>query len=36
MTKLEIFLLGLVIVETIIISLLTYILLQINDEEEDD
>lgn len=36
MSKLEIFLLGLVIVETIVISLFTCILLQINDEEEDD
>lgn len=36
MSKLEIFLLGLVIVETIIISLFACILLQINEEEEED
>ena len=34
MTKLEIFLLGLVIIEAIIISLFTYVLLKINEEEK--
>lgn len=34
MTKLEIFLLGLVIIEAIIISLFTYVLLKISEEEE--
>ena len=34
MTKLEIFLLGLVIIEAIIISLFTYVLLKISEEEK--